>query len=213
MFSEEALALTEKMVKAIKALAKRQEVECPQCKGHGYGLSPLPGLDSMCPKCHGHRKVGGKWKWEPERYDHFILPTMGMQHGVVWSFDKKTTKLIYLGDAPDQADIDCCICAVEYKHAVPLLSWEKIGKILRSFNYTIVVNINFHHIGGKKPYAIPQDIWDNASEYKNSRVIYSCDIYTAVGEPKRRFILTAFGKDYQHSVMLAVVELAKEMEK
>lgn len=203
MLSKEVIKLAEANIKAIKKIAEKLSKECSECRGIGWTGGPSEWTGgTICRQCDGTGKVKGKWEWEPEIGDLIIRRIIGYGPCIyLYNFQHK----IYAVDP--KRHLTFCDKETNF---IPLLHWERIGKILRSFNYTIVVDVGFHFIRAEKPHSIPQDIWDNASEYKNSRVIYSCNIYAAGVGPKSRFILTAFGKDYQHSVMLALNKLAKE---
>lgn len=210
MFSEASIKLAKPCIEAIKILAEKAR-KCSLCNGMGKVYQAINAAHQTitvdCEKCKGTGKVGKKWEWKPKPNDSFYCP---VREKVFSAYHVDHTNGRYFLRYYDTKWVGNEHHIVEPYQVIFFPHWEKIGEILRNFGYTIVVDINFHFIGGKKPYAIPQDIWDNASEYKNSRVIYSCDIYTAVAGPKSRFILTAFGKDYQHSVMLALNKLAKE---
>jgi len=140
-----------------------------------------------------------KWKWEPQRYDHFVLPTKLMQDGIVWSFNKSNQKLTYLGSASDEAEINECICAVEYRYAVPFFHWERIEEIL----------LRCPADGGcwnfYEPFKFIPDIY--RGKFQRWKVEYMWRYERTGVCPTKHW---DWGKTRQLAVMRAVIELGKE---
>ncbi|MBA7625006.1 hypothetical protein ES703_32427 [subsurface metagenome] len=204
-FTKEAIALAKDSIEAIKFLAEKEGEKCPECKGSGKVWRANYLNQSDCTSCKGTGKISqqemirqaqesiakkepGKYQlvYKKDRRTIVAEPREWEWKPKVGDFyyqDSGNRRLLLVRDENEAEDIVQRNLTKRFA-LIPLLRWEDdIEPILKRMKYRLEIT---HSVGGKQ----------------------ACSIYLL-----NQHKVTAWGKDRQTSVVLALIELRKEMEK
>lgn len=204
-FTKEAIALAKDSVEAIKFLTKKEGERCPECKGSGKIWWANYLNQSDCTSCKGTGKISqpemirqaqesiakkesGKYRLIYKKNIRTIVaePKEWEWKPKVGDFyyqDSGNRRLLLVSNENEAEDIAQRNLIKRFV-LIPLLRWEDdIEPILKKMKYRLEIT---HSVGGKQ----------------------ACSIYLL-----NQHKVTAWGKDRQISVVLAIIELRKELEK
>lgn len=187
--TKEEIKLASPCHNAIKAIAG--EKECGKCKGSGQFITKFPLPLRRCPTCNGTGKLKYVWKPQVGEWVLFKDELCLISCINIWAIWTSQDVHSYNEDGT-YAGSTVMAERMFKKDCVPLLPWETIERVLREHGIQLELL--------RKPNK-SWLIWK-----------HTCSLKTLEGYEKTFTVSSEWCNTRQEAVMLAVIELAKELK-